>query len=107
VPASERLPELLRQRAMLRDQLERLEREIALVTAGAATRPAEAPLPPPETSPPGATAHPHADPSALLADLLAEEKGRGFSKVGCWAGFAAVMLTVIAIVLALGHFLYR
>jgi hypothetical protein len=97
---SDRLEELLRQRAAL-------EREIAAASA-------PPPAPPPSPEPPAAAASapaPAAVPAeteALFAQLAAEEKaGLTFNKTGCIAIFSTAVLLAAGGFVALLYWIYR
>ena len=113
MPDSERLPLLRQQRALLLQQLEMLEKEIAREAAvpGAPLAPSPAAstvipskIPVPRAVAPAA----EAEADALLAQLVASESdSKSFSKSGCLLIFGAVMFAAIALVGVVYYFFYR
>jgi hypothetical protein len=98
---SDRLTELKRQRALMAEHLQWLDREIAAV-AGHPGNPVAPPLPapPPVASPAAVQTLPSNLPTSstdpAFAAFQEEERRRGeVSKSGCWIVFSALLLIVV------------
>jgi hypothetical protein len=108
---SNRLNELQRQRALVVEHLQWLDREIAACRAqGGPAAPAPAlPLPPAIAAPspaPVQAAPRDTDPAFAL--LQEEERRRSqVSKSGCWIVFAALLLAIVGTVTAIVLVKYR
>jgi hypothetical protein len=110
---SDRLNELQRQRALVVEHLQWLDKEIAACRpqAGTAQTPANPPvlLPPPAASSPAAAASSPAalqpaprDTDPAFALLQEEERRRSqVSKSGCWIVFSALLLVIVGTVTAI------
>lgn len=105
---SDRLPELRRQRALIQQHLEWLDREIAAAQSG------PEPTPPASTVAPAATPTPRPTPTPISTDLPATEfaaqpdpaSAARQAKQGCFLYLIVALVIFFATIFAIFHFAY-